>query len=67
MRDILNDFMEPDDEGNRDDGVDEEAMRSNQYFDDLFTKIESKLYPRCTKFSSLNFLVKLMYLKVSNK
>ena len=64
MIDVLNDFMEP---NNRDDDVDEEATGSNQYFDDLFTKIESELYPRCIKFSSLNFLVKLMHLKVSNK
>ena len=29
MRDILNDFMEPDDGGNRGDGVDKGAMGSN--------------------------------------
>ena len=67
IRDILNDFMEPDDRGNKSDGFDEGAMGSNQYFDDFFTKIEFKLYPGCTKFSSLNFFVKLMHLKVSNK
>ena len=40
MKDILNDFMEPDDGGhwgNGGDRVDEGAMGSNQYFDDLFT------------------------------
>ena len=63
MIDILNDFMELD---NRDDDVDDGAMGSTQYFDDLFTKIESNLYPRCIKFSSLNFLKKLIRLKVSN-
>ena len=63
IRDVLNDFMELDNGGN---GVDEGTMRSNQYFDDLFTEIESELYPGCIKFSSLNFLVKLIYLKVSN-
>ena len=67
MRDILNDFMESDDGGNGGDDVDERAMGANQYFDDLFTEIESELYPRCTKFSSLNFLMKLIHLKVSNK
>ena len=55
--------MKPDDGGN---GVDEGVMGSNQYFDDLFTEIESELYPRYIKLSSLNFLVKLMHLKVSN-
>ena len=64
MIDILNGFMEPD---NGDDDVDEGATRSGQYFDDLFTKIVLALYPRCIKFSSLYLLVKLMYLKVSNK
>ena len=62
--DILNDFMEPDDGG---DGVDEGAMGLDQCFDDLFTETESELYLGCIKFSALNFLVKLMYLKVSNK
>ena len=64
MIDVLNDFLEPD---NETDEVDEKATASAQYFDDLFTEIETELYPECTKFSSLNFLVKLMHLKVSNK
>ena len=61
---ILNDFMELD---NGDDDVHKGAMRSAQYFDDLFTEIESELYQGCIKFPSLNFLVKLMHSKVSNK
>ena len=39
MRDILNDFMEPDGRGNvgnGGDGVDKGATRSNQYFDNFF-------------------------------
>ena len=51
IRDILNDFIEPDDGGNggiEGDGVDEGATGSNQYFVDLFTEIETELYPRCT-------------------
>ena len=64
MFDVLNDFMEP---GNEDDDVDKKATASAQYFDDLFIEIESDLYPGCIKFSSLNFSVKLMHLKVSNK
>ena len=67
MKDILNDFMESDDGGNGGDGVDERATGSNQYFNDLFTETKTELYPGCTKFSSLNFLVKLMHLKVTNK
>ena len=64
MIDILNDFMELE---NEDDDVDQEAMGSSQYIDDLFMQRETELYPICTKFSFLNFLVKLMHLKISNK
>ena len=64
MIDVSNNFMEPD---NRGDDVDKGATGSAQYFDDLFTDIESKLYLGYIKFSFLNFLVKLMHLKVSNK
>ena len=36
-------------------------------YDDLFAKIETELYLGCQKFSLLNFLAKLMHLKVLNK
>ena len=70
MRYILNDFKKHDDRvngGDRGDGDDEGATGLNQYFDDLFIEIETELYSGCTKFSSLNFLVKLMHLKVTYK
>ena len=41
IRNILNDFMEPDD---RSDVVDEGTIGSNQYLDDLFTEIEFEFY-----------------------
>ena len=44
----------------RNEEVDKEAMSYEEYFEEL----QSKLWPRCTKMSSLNFLVKLMHLKV---
>ena len=62
--DVLNDFIEPDNWG---DDVDKGVIGLVQYLDCLFTEIESELYPGCIKLSSLNFLVKLMHLKVSNK
>lgn len=34
---------------------------------DMFKEMEVELYPGCQKFSALNFLVKLMHLKVLNK
>ena len=64
MIDVLNDFLEL---KNGVDDVDEGATGSAQYFDHSFIEIEMELYPRCSKFYSLNFLVKLMHLKVSNK
>ena len=36
-------------------------------FDELSTELEVKLWPGCTNFSLLNFLVKLMHIKVMNK
>lgn len=36
-------------------------------FKDLLSDLESVLYPSCTKYLSLNFLVKLMHLKVLYK
>ena len=36
-------------------------------YDDLFVEMETKLYLGCQTFSSINFLVKLMHLKMLNK
>ncbi|KAK1414527.1 hypothetical protein QVD17_30273 [Tagetes erecta] len=36
-------------------------------FEDLLNEVRSELYPGCTKFSSLDFLAKLMHIKVKNK
>ena len=36
-------------------------------YDDLFKEMASELYPGCRKYSALNFLIKLMHLKVINK
>ncbi|KAL5543986.1 hypothetical protein UlMin_007770 [Ulmus minor] len=43
------------------------SQSSNVQYDDLFTALNSELYPGVSSFSSLNFLVKLMHLKVMNK
>ena len=40
---------------------------SGQQYDELFSEVEAELYPGCTSYSSLNFLVKLMHLKVMHK
>nr|XP_048326798.1 uncharacterized protein LOC107423378 [Ziziphus jujuba var. spinosa] len=38
----------------------------NKEFSGLFAEVESKLYPGCTKFSALTFLVRLMHIKALN-
>ncbi|XP_060668913.1 uncharacterized protein LOC107433057 [Ziziphus jujuba] len=38
----------------------------NKEFSGLFTEVESELYPGCTKFSALTFLVRLMHIKALN-
>ena len=43
------------------------AKSSNVQYDELFTTLNSELYPRVFSFSSLNVLVKLMHVKVINK
>ena len=36
-------------------------------YDNFFASLNSELYPGVSSFASLNFLVKLMHLKVMNK
>ncbi|XP_048323122.2 uncharacterized protein LOC125420525 [Ziziphus jujuba] len=38
----------------------------NKEFSRLFAEVESELYPGCTKFSALTFLVRLMHIKALN-
>ncbi|XP_062079202.1 uncharacterized protein LOC133783534 [Humulus lupulus] len=40
---------------------------AGQFYDDLFDEIEAELYPGCNWISSLNFLAKLLHLKVRGK
>ena len=62
MFDVLGDIISDDAEGDPVGG-----QSSNEQYDDLFTALRSELYPGMSSFSSLNFLVKLMHLKVLNK
>ncbi|KAL2526099.1 Transpos assoc domain-containing protein [Abeliophyllum distichum] len=52
-----------------DDTVDDEhaGIGTNGYLDELFETLHSELYLGVLSFSSLNFLVKLMHIKVVNK
>ncbi|XP_060966845.1 uncharacterized protein LOC115703952 [Cannabis sativa] len=57
---IVDDFLQPSFE--MDDNPD-----ANQWRDELFEEIEAELYPGCDWISSLNFLAKLLHLKVMGK
>ncbi|KAL5564918.1 hypothetical protein UlMin_028082 [Ulmus minor] len=62
MFDVLDDIISEE--------ADEDAVggpSSNDQYDDLFAALRSELYLGVSSFSSLNFLVKLMHLKVLNK
>ena len=61
MFDVLGDIINDDVEGLVG------GQSSNEQYDDLFTSLRSELYLSVSSFSSLNFLVKLMHLKVLNK
>ncbi|KAL5538476.1 hypothetical protein UlMin_035499 [Ulmus minor] len=58
LEDIISNDAEVDQLGNQ---------SSNVQYDDLFTTLNSELYPGVSSFSSLNFLVKLMHLNMMNK
>ena len=62
MFDVLGDIISDDVEGDPVGG-----QLSNEQYDDLFATLRSELYPGVSSFSSLNFLVKLIHLKVLNK
>ncbi|XP_060961732.1 uncharacterized protein LOC115718743 [Cannabis sativa] len=61
---ILEDFFPSTTEDRQ--GEDEQPT-TNPQFDDLFEEIEAELYPGCDWISSLNFLAKLLHLKVREK
>ena len=45
----------------------EENPAAGQAYDDLFVEIETELFPGCDWISSLNFMAKLLHLKVRGK
>ncbi|XP_062080165.1 uncharacterized protein LOC133784914 [Humulus lupulus] len=71
--DVLNDIAQPnnceDDENEVDDEIPpaSECRGTSQYYNDLFAEMESPLFPGCEKYTSLNFVAKLMHFKVLGK
>ncbi|XP_062080223.1 uncharacterized protein LOC133784977 [Humulus lupulus] len=47
--------------------AEEESHYEPTKFKELFEEVKKELYPGCSKFSSLTFLVKMMHIKVLNK
>ncbi|XP_060974565.1 uncharacterized protein LOC133039673 [Cannabis sativa] len=56
-------------ETNQNDEIGGEETYYNEptNFKELFDEVEKELYPGCSQFSSLTFLVKMMHIKVLNK
>ena len=70
MIDIINDVIgeqDTNEEGVNEGISDGGGNSAENQFDDLFQEVEAELYPGCTWLSSLNFLVKMMHMKVMNK
>ncbi|XP_076945935.1 uncharacterized protein LOC143617181 [Bidens hawaiensis] len=66
IEDVMNERREEDTNvDDRDSGSDSSDVRDD--FEELLKEAQSELYPGCTKFSSLDFLAKLMHIKVKNK
>lgn len=65
MFDVIDDVMAEQDtfEENRN----EEGSGADPEFDALFEELNTEAYPGCTWMSSLNFLAKMMHIKVINK
>lgn len=68
MFDVLEDVMA--EQGTNEENVDEDESEGtclDPEFDALFNELNTELYPGCSWMSSLNFLAKLMHIKVINK
>ncbi|XP_042404102.1 uncharacterized protein LOC121993927 [Zingiber officinale] len=66
MRDVLNDLTGLVEIGESSEPTQQRDFQTEN-FNDMLREIEKELYPGCVNFSALNFLVKLMHVKVLNK
>ncbi|KAL6327397.1 hypothetical protein AAG906_019710 [Vitis piasezkii] len=68
INDAINDMHGPrNKEVNSNESIGHEIGRNGKNIDYLFSEAHRELYPGCTKFSALSFLVKLMHIKVLNR
>ncbi|KAG6497412.1 hypothetical protein ZIOFF_045311 [Zingiber officinale] len=66
MTNVLADLTRPVEIGESSEPIQQEGFQIEN-FDNMLKEIEKELYPGCVNFSTLNFLVKLMHVKVLNK
>ena len=68
INDAINDMHGPrNKEVNSNESIGHEIGKNGKNIDYLFSEAHRELYPGCTKFSALSFLVKLMHIKVLNR
>ncbi|XP_023766938.1 uncharacterized protein LOC111915514 [Lactuca sativa] len=65
MFDVVHDVMA--EQNTNEENIDEEGRGIDSTFDDLFEELNTKLYPECSDMSALNFLAKLLHIKVINR
>jgi hypothetical protein len=65
MFDAIDDIMA--EQNTNEENIDEDETAEDPEFDALFKELNTELYPGCGWLSSLNFLAKLMHIKVMNK
>ena len=67
MFDAVHDILDHNDVDGDDDSIDPNSESQSGQFDDLFSDLNTELWPGCTEYSSLSFVVTLMHFKVMNK
>ncbi|CAI9265521.1 unnamed protein product [Lactuca saligna] len=65
MFDVIDDVMA--EQNTNQENIDEEGRGIDPKFDDLFKELNTKLYPECSNMSTLNFLARLLHIKVINR
>ncbi|KAI3679893.1 hypothetical protein L2E82_50873 [Cichorium intybus] len=67
MTDVITDIMGENGTNQEEGNSDTKENDADDGFHKLLDEVQSELYPGCTWFSSVDFLAKLMHIKVTNK
>ena len=65
MFDVIDDVLG--ERNTNEENIDEEGRGLDPEYDALFEELNTQLYPDCTWMSSLNFMAKLLHIKVNNR